>query len=263
MHQGGRAPELSGEIKEPQESPDKQLVYTYEASHQVYSSSEYSPDFLAQYPDTDLATIAWEAGKAAKDIHTRQGAYDVLGGQGLRWALKNVDPEAGKRFQGHGIAKGDAVTTLNALLTKGVERGRTFYTTEFRINKEAGGAIGADHPFTNRGIIVLGESGKKVDENGIHYVVLGEEYNTVVNLLRKKYPHIEFIPWHEAPKRLAELASKETGGSYKSTMLTEENRPHYPDTRNIGGQVTEEKFSLEQRNEASTPQNLGSGDNVW
>lgn len=114
---------------------------------------------------------------------------------------------------------------------------KLLYTTQFRINKEAGPAIGADHPRAEGGIILIGNYDQTIRANGIRYVVVGQEYVNVIDLLRQRYSQVEIIPWHEAPKKLTTVHNEKTGESIQAAELNDENHPQYQDKRFYPGQI--------------------------
>ena len=74
---------------------------------------------------------------------------------------------------------------------------------------------------------------KRLQENGIKYVVVGEEYNRAIDLLREKYPKVQIVPWHEAPRILTNEYNEAVGGSVVPIQITLENKPTYKRTEGI------------------------------
>lgn len=73
----------------------------------------------------------------------------------------------------------------------------------------------------------MGECGEPLVDSGPKYVVIGEEYGRVLGILQNRYPNIEFVPWHLALSRFAEIATQKMGEQYTASTLTSENRPYY------------------------------------
>ncbi|MSU56355.1 MAG: hypothetical protein EXS51_03560 [Candidatus Taylorbacteria bacterium] len=180
--------------------------------------------------DAELTAINVERTAALRKLGKETGLGNTLAigaREGLQWALNQTPREVGRAFDAHGIAgKQDAVAELDALLTKGIQSGRTFYTMNF-IDDPQALALGAEHPFIEGGFIVVSGFEEKLADAGIKHVVVGEEYNRVLDILRKRYSSVRFIPWHEAPATLTALANEKGHTTFPLVTITEENRPHY------------------------------------
>lgn len=187
--------------------------------------------------NSDLTLISEERKRALKDIEMRSGhpasirgkRYGrAFGGLGLIWAIDNTPYRLGERYNAHGITQEDPVLRLNEFLTKGVDRSRNFYSMPFANVGEDEVMWFAPHPHHNGGIIIISDVDKFLISDGVKFVVLGEECNRVVDLLRKKYPDFEFVPWHLAPKVLSERLEEKTGKAVRVQELNDNNRPFYP-----------------------------------
>lgn len=212
-------------------------VPKYDPNDQIHSAQAFthlSHEVISQelaLRDQDQFLVGCEILRAMREIGqlARFNAFRLLGldRPGLDWAIDNTDRSVGIKFDAHGIAKGTPYELLDKLLTEGIRKDRTFYSMSFINAGRYGGAFGADRPFTSGGIIVVSDFGQLLIDAGIKYVILGEEYNRLIDFLRKKYPQVEIVPWHDAPRVLAMAAMKATGQNYQIPELTEENWPVY------------------------------------
>lgn len=251
----GNGTSIEDEPREPIPVP------VYDPNTQVFS--DLDDDWREHYQDPDLYTIARQRTRAHRMIDTARGSslYSSCGGEGLPWAIEQVHHDAGGHFQAHGLSKGGIVSQLDQLLTTGIDPSRTLYSMGFHSQADAAGAFGAERPVTTGGLIVLSAVDQLLPDSGVKYVVLGEEYNNVTNLMRKKYPGVEFISWHEAPRRLAEIAAAATGQDFGAlVVLTKENKPVYHHA--LSGRWAE----LDSENPPPVVQALDEGDlddDVW
>lgn len=230
----GHAPDCKREDK----SDDEILVPLYDPDDQIFDDTEKFPEewerFRENIDDKDLFTVIVEVTRAHREMTAARGiSSHGIGGQGLEWALENINHEVGGSFQAHGLAKGDPVVGLDKLLTNGVRNDQKFYSMGFHVQKEAAGAFGADHPFTTGGLIVVSEQGKDFTTGQIKYVIVGEEYRRVVDLLRKKYPKVKIVPWHDAPSVLTAEYNKYTGEARELPLLKSKNAPFYAKIDNL------------------------------
>jgi hypothetical protein len=185
------------------------------------------------YGDAVLYAVAVERTRYMREVQRMYHfPFRSAGGMGLEWAMENTDKGVGRKFQAHGIAgKRDPVMELDELLTGGIKSDRPLYSMPFAVEEEFGGAFGALHPFTQGGIVVVSEYGRRLLKDGIKYVILGEEYNRVLGLLQSKYPDVKFVPWNLAPKVLTEETNRITGQKRDFVEVNENNRPVYPDPK--------------------------------
>lgn len=143
------------------------------------------------------------------------GDSDLFGGEydesTLMIGRASIDPEVGRRFQAHGLAKGsmgDQVRFLNTLLFKGIDSERPFHTAPLRQTDEierAGAGLGAVGPFDHGGFIVVSELDKSIEE-GIAGVLVNEHFYGAIPTLEKHFPGIKFIKAAEAPKAMENWA---------------------------------------------------------
>ncbi len=223
---GYTGPRLESEQRGTDEVPPPSLddAFTVDQLKQEY------PEWEKHYSgDAELTALSYERTRFLRDIGQKLSQpRTMLGGEGLRWAMKETSVELGSLFDSHGIAgKQDAVMELDTLLNNGIDKSRSFYSMGFMDVGGAGAAFGADHPFTQGGFVIVGECGKPLVDSGPRYVVVGEEYGRVLGILQNRYPNIEFIPWHLAPSRFAEVATQKTGEQYTAPILNDANRPYY------------------------------------
>lgn len=141
----------------------------------------------------------------------------------LRAGRKSIDPVIGKRFDAHGIAKGnykEQLEALNYLLTKGIDPQRRFHTVPLRETNEVEAALaaglGADGPYTDGGFIVIGSPDKLIMDNGIVAVLVNEDYYRAIDVLRQRFPGIKFIRADEMQTGLADLIAKKKRSRLKS-----------------------------------------------
>lgn len=207
--------------------PDENDIYTIEELKAAY------PTWEEHYEgDAELTAMNVERRRYLKGVNKITGTqiYDSIGGIGLEWAMMNIPHEVGMLFDAHGIAgKRDAIEEIDALLSKGIDKSRGLWSMNFLDVGVAANAFGADHPFTKGGCILVADCGKKLLEDGIRYVVVGEEYNRVLPILRKRYPGFEIITWNVAPAIFAQRAMEITGKDFPVVELTKENAPQYAD----------------------------------
>lgn len=197
------------------------------------------PDWAGHYEgDAELSTIGYERTRAMRKIGQRMGIGSTVftvGGLGLNWAIEHTSPLVGSKFQAHGFgAKGDPVTEIDNILRRGINEEQHFYTMPFSIQIEGTEAFGAEKPVTVGGIISLSEYDTHPTQPNIAYIIVGEEYNRVIDLLRKRYPKVTIIPWHDAPRLLTEIVNKQTGGEIPYVTLTKENEPGYKRPAGLG-----------------------------
>lgn len=120
-----------------------------------------------------------------------------------------IQPNVGKRFDAHGIAKGsmtEQLQSLNVLLSKGIDPDRPFHTMELRVEDDGfASGLGASHPYTDGGFIVTGKPDQLIREGGIAAVIVNEHFYSAIQMLKAKFPYIEFMRADEAPDRLAQM----------------------------------------------------------
>ncbi len=197
-------------------------IPTYDPTNQVRIMTDGMED--TQYTDPALYTMMVERTRALREMNPgRAGIRVAVGGDGLLWAFTHMDREVGMAFQAHGIAKLDGLVALDTIFSQGFQKDRTLYTASFLDNPDAGAAIGADHPFTEQGIVLVSAPNKQVAE-GVRYIVVGEEYSRVIDLMRARYPQATIVPWHDAPRVLTEAYNQATG-HHRSYESIDPNHP--------------------------------------
>ena len=210
-------PKHEGEVRKRSPIP------TYDSKAQRSVSANGMEE--TSYKDAELYTVAVERTRALRTMDPDRGRL-ALGGEGLQWAFEHIDPDVGRAFDAHGIAKMDPVKKLDDILRQGFSSDRTLYTTAFLDQPEAGAAIGADHPFTEGGVVLVSGPGQRL-RDGVKFVVLGEEYSGVIDILRKRYPGATIVPWHDAPRILTESYNESTGEHRAYAEVTADNAPAY------------------------------------
>ena len=157
-----------------------------------------------------IAASALEYVRAQPREHTQFGdvAYDPK--VEMMIGLDQIPDDIGRRFDSHGIAKGltiDQVSSLNQLLTTGIDPSRQFFhSAPLKGAVEAAAALGAGGPLEGA-FIILGEVNKPLTE-GIRYVLTNTPFVQSIPLLSGKFPQVEFIPILSAAKRLQEVVTK-------------------------------------------------------
>ena len=210
-------PKNEGEVRKRNPLP----VYDSKAQRSVSSDGMEE----TSYEDAELYTVAVERTRALRTMDPDRGRL-ALGGEGLQWAFEHIDPDVGRAFDAHGIAKMDPVEKLDEILRQGFSSDRTLYTTAFLDQPEAGAAIGADHPFTEGGVVLVSGPGQRL-RGGVKFVVLGEEYSGVIDILRNRYPGATIVPWHDAPRILTQSYNESTGEHRAYAEVTTDNAPAY------------------------------------
>lgn len=210
---------LSGDL------PSSVRIPIYDPSDQILSAGVEAED---------LALISAERDRVLLDIETSTGfpatePWDigrVRGGLGLMWAIDHTPSSLGQRFDAHGVTQ-YPVVRLHGFLTEGIKE-RRMSMPFANVNKREERLWGAPHPHQNGGVIILSGIDKYLVSSGIETVVLGEEFSRVVDLMRKKYPRYDFIPWNLTPKFLAEKLREKTGEIIEIEEVTDANKPFYP-----------------------------------
>ncbi len=128
-----------------------------------------------------------------KGFHGKKGSADTafLVSHGLmpdeKFTFEKVDPEIGRQYQAHGIAKGSATDMMDGLLNllnNGISSEKTFYTAPFEIRDEdragAGAGVGtaSGTAYKDGVAVILAEKGADDFSNGIKYVLLNDAYLT-------------------------------------------------------------------------------------
>ena len=176
---------------------ESQPVFRYDQSKQLRLSEGEN------YVDV----IGAEWTRAIREMTVLTGTpRNVVGGNGLPWAIENTPPEVGKRFQTHGMAK-FPIWSLHSLLQDGIQPGKILYSMPFIEAGEVSEGFGADRPNTEGGIIIISRIDELFPTEGelnIEYIALGEEYMNVVDILSKEVEDkaIKIIPWHDVPNTL-------------------------------------------------------------
>lgn len=236
-----------------QEGESNRLIPIYNPEDQIGITKNITKD--NSYNDLGLYTVSCERTRALRNMDPERGSISVAtGGEGLLWAIDHIDPEVGRAFDAHGIAlKTDPVEALDKILKNGFDENKTLYTTGFSRQTEAGPAIGADHPFTEGGIVLVSEQGRKLLE-GIKYVVVGEEYSRVIDIMRERYPEVVIVPWHDAPRVLTLAYNEANKRNIPCEDFNAKNRPIY------SAIISQQKNTKE---EFDIPQPSSKNEDVW
>lgn len=209
------------EVEIPLYNPDTQLQIVNEVP------AEYQKTYGQ---DPGLYTIAVEVTRARRHItrETQQGNTTWTGSKGLKWVLDNLDKRIGRQYDTHGIAgKYHDVSEMDKMLRDGIDSEHGLYSMSLINAEEATGAFGASHPFTTGGVFMVAESGGTLLKNGIRYMILGEEFAQVIDIIRARYPEITVLSWNEAPAVLIQNAEPVEGPPVVTPVIDPENPPHY------------------------------------
>ena len=217
------------------------LANREEQIHSIKAFNHVPPAEIARLlasSDEDKVLVGIETLRAMRVIGSQcqQSFFHLLDNDrpGLDWAIEQTPFKIGREIDSHGIRTTNQLTSYDSLcdiLSTGIRsfnaKGRPFYSMPFISAGAFGGAFGADHPFTNGGILITSGYGEKLLTQGVKYVFLGEEFNRLIDYLRNKFPSVGIFPWHEAPMTLTAAANKATGLNLPLPQLTEENWPVY------------------------------------
>ena len=226
---------------ESKEGQNKIPIPKYDPADQfnVAQLEQEYPEWSTHGDDAEIVAVNYERTRALRKIGDETGiGRDIMfeiGGKGLEWAIDHTPREVGMEYDSHGIAgKSGAIEELDTLLKEGIKKDRLFYSMNFVYEPEASEGFGADRPFTAGGFIVVAERNKKLQNDGIKYVVVGEEYVRVLDLLKRRYPQVIFIPWHEAPKVLTNEVNKAKSREIVLELSAGENMPTYHIPKRFG-----------------------------
>jgi hypothetical protein len=147
----------------------------------------------------------------ALEFYRNKFNEEYPGTEDLSGALEQMPKEVGNRFDAHGIdgtTKNQNLESLVALLTNGVESGKTLHSMPLIYDVNLTG-LGAASPYPDGGIIVVGpvngkDNSKKliVDPEkattNIEYVLLDREFYFAMPQLEKVFPKVKFVKASEA-----------------------------------------------------------------
>ncbi len=194
------------------------LVPRYDKESQLHTADldVLYPEWRENHPDKDPELILFDFVRTHEQrrIASLRGISNDFATEGLEKAVMQLPEEVGRRFQAHGIAgkHGSSSSELDTLLTQGIDTSRHLYSTELRYNPEISGAIGADMPFTEGGVFIVSDLDAQLDNQGIKYVVLGEQYVKCLDAMQSRYPNVKIVPWHNAPEFFCKIVN-----SYENT----------------------------------------------
>lgn len=123
-------------------------------------------------------------------------------------SYEQVNGDIGKHYQAHGIAKTSQLDFLIALLDKGIDKTKPFFTAPFSVPDEdkalLGAALGTSggEAYKDGLAIVVGERDKHIEESGIKYVFINDIFADLVPHLQKKYSQYEFYKLSDQAKVL-------------------------------------------------------------
>jgi hypothetical protein len=171
-----------------------------------YRKSQKQESSNAELSEEDVLEIKNEAGK-----YTRQNNHDI--NNDLLMTI--IDPEIGRNFDAHGIAKISIYHQLDSLinlLQKGINPEKPFFTAPLalRADDAKGSDVAGGTANKTGSFIVLGEMGKSITESGIKHVLVNDAFYGAIEKLSKAFPQVEFIRADKANEKLAEIAKRKT-----------------------------------------------------
>ncbi len=214
------------ETKEQGEN-NKLPVPVYDANSQIKPPYNEEDSY---YRNPGLYAIAVEYTRQAHELAAKTDIpITASGGLGLEWAVDHTPNEIGSHFDVHGFGAKTDLSDLDKILTDGIHSDRTLFTMPFIRGEEGMEAFGAELPKRERGIYLISDYGKKITEKdgGIKYVGVGEEYVNAIDEMKRQWPGVEIVPWHDLPKVLTESYNLHTGENKSYQALNEENKPRY------------------------------------
>ncbi len=124
--------------------------------------------------------------------------------------LNELDPQVGKNFDAHGIAKistTDQLKQLNDLLTNGIDRTKNFSTAPLVNEMEFGAVMGAPggHAYRDGSFIIVAGKGKSLINDGIETVIVNDAYYAIIDDLQAKFPQVKFVRADEATTYFTQL----------------------------------------------------------
>ena len=132
--------------------------------------------------------------------------------------LHQIDPEMGRRFDAHGIAKVNEAFQLDALLNlldNGIDKNRPFHTGNLELPAEEK-IGGADSPggvaYKDGSFVVMGGPDELMIKGGIKNVIVNDAYYGAVDRLRTAYPSVNFIRADRVNEGLREVIKKSSSG---------------------------------------------------
>ncbi|MCK7520989.1 MAG: hypothetical protein MZV64_26490 [Ignavibacteriales bacterium] len=111
----------------------------------------------------------------------------------------------------HGLAKisvSDQLNQLNTLLSKGIDKNKTFYTAPLALKDSraaSGFGTGGGHAYRDGSFIVVGPKNGNLSDDGIKYVIVNDAYYNIIDDLSRKFAHVEFIKADVAAERFEQI----------------------------------------------------------
>ncbi|MCQ2744103.1 MAG: hypothetical protein MJ230_04825 [bacterium] len=116
--------------------------------------------------------------------------------------LASLNSKIGNQFDAHGLAKAnipEQLKQLNELLTKGIDKTRPFHTAPLTGQQGVGAGLGcAGSAYTDGSFIIVSGKGKTLIDDGIENVIVNDVYYSIINELKSKFPHINFVKANES-----------------------------------------------------------------
>lgn len=151
--------------------------------------------------EEEINNIAGYAGTYGQMHPTnRKGFPRIFTPLDLMVGLNELDPEIGKRFDSHGIAKeytSDQINALNTILTTGIDTDRDFSTVPLKDTPEMqalyAAGLGAPRPYAQGACIVIGSPDANILSEGVKGVILNDHIYPALPLFQKAFPDITFM----------------------------------------------------------------------
>jgi len=220
-------PESNNSISEPNQSIGAPIPIYY-PNNQIRLNGE------------DFATVVnTERTRALREITILTNSpRNATGGDGLEWAINHTDPNVGKHFQAHGLAK-NPVEDLVVLMDKGLIAGKIFYSMPFIDVGNTSEAFGAQKIKTEGGLVLVSGYDEQFPQEGpmrLKYIIVGEEFIQTIQILRDRFKDlgIEIVPWHDAPIVLTRSYNEHNPDNYIEYQTVSESNPvRYPPKKTI------------------------------
>lgn len=124
--------------------------------------------------------------------------------------LNDLKPEIGAKFDAHGLAKvsvTDQLRQLNTLLTKGIDKEKSFFTAPLSCDPKLGSGLGTGggHAYRDGSFIIVSGKGKTICSDGIEHVIVNDAYYPVIEDLRNRFPNVNFVRADEAVEYFSRL----------------------------------------------------------
>jgi hypothetical protein len=165
----------------------------------------------------DLAETAKNMRPTIDDKVLYSLSKDAVNHPNLENKRKQINPEIGFKFDGHGIdndtSHGDNQYTADLrgliyLLQFGSDPDLPGLHSMNLVPRDGAAAMGAAHPYTDGGFVVLGEYDKPLTDK-IAAVLVNPHFYHAIEKLEEAFPDIKFIKAEDLPDALYELVPED------------------------------------------------------